>query len=82
MLDHIDDYINSIEKRLKDTEVLTDKNILVNCIVSSKKLIVEIEALEDLILKNQKEINTLLILGAKFELLLQDIKSISKQYFK
>ncbi len=48
-----------------------------NCIVSSKQLIFEIENLEDKILDlTERNINELLITGAKLYLLLEEVKKL------
>lgn len=77
----------SIEKYLEKINIekakpLTIGNLITNCIVSSKRLIFEIENIEDRILKaNEKDQNMLVILGAKLEIIIQEIKKISADTF-
>ena len=77
----------SIEKYLEKINIekakpLTIGNLITNCIVSSKKLIFEIENIEDRVLKaNEKDQNSLVILGAKLEILIQEIRRLSGDIF-
>ena len=61
---------------------LTIGNLITNCIVSSKKLIFEIENIENKILQaNEKDQNMLILLGAKLEIIIQEIRKLSADQF-
>ncbi len=71
-----------VDNSLKKEKPLTMDALKTNCILTSKKLIIEIESIEDKILgMTERDLNILLVLGARFELMLQEIKSISGNYF-
>ena len=76
----IDKYLENIN--IEKGKPLTIGNLITNCIVSSKRLIFEIENIEDKVLKaSEKDQNTLVLLGAKLEVLIQETRKISEDIF-
>lgn len=70
-------YFNVIKEKTDTEHHLTHESIITNTIVTSKKLINEIETLENLLLSNPSiNDNNLLILSAHLESMRQSIKNV------
>lgn len=81
MLEFDNSIAKYLEKSIKKEDCITHEELLTNCIITSKRLIIEIESMEDKILKdNNKNLNKLLIIGAQFEQMIQKIKILSDNY--
>ena len=76
-------YFNIVKEKISTQHTLTHEAIITNTIVTSKRLINEIEMLEDLLLDNHNiNDNNLLILSANLELMIQNIKKIKLDNLK
>ena len=64
---------------INETKPLSKKSIIQNSIITSKKLILEIEKIDRLIMKNQNTINEnkIIILNVQLELIMKEIKDLS-----
>lgn len=78
--EEISRYVDALNCNKKEN-TLTYDTILTNCIVSSRRLILEIESLENNLIKNKGEnYNILLSIGVCLEKMITEIESLSDIY--
>lgn len=76
-------YLKIVKEKIGLHEPLTHESIITNAIITSKRLINEIEALENMLLENSRiNDNNLLIISAYLELTSQRIKQIKLDNMK
>ena len=76
-------YFNIVKEKISAKSPLTHESIITNTIVTSKKLINEIEILENVLLDNPSiNNNSLLILSANLELMIQKVKKLKLDNLK
>lgn len=74
-------YLSKVNELTGTNKPLTQEVLITNAILTSKKLILETEDLAQMLLsdRNNNNQNALLIVGARLEMMIEDIKEI-KQY--
>lgn len=74
--------LEEVKQRLDTQTPITYEGLIANAIFTSKKLTILIEELENLILQKQniKYQNELLILTARLEMVIQEIKNIKQSF--
>ncbi len=80
--DEFEEKLSILNKTIKDNSIISKEMLLMNDIITSKKIKIEIECLSNLLYKNKSSIsqNKLVILGAELEMVLSQIRKIKQNY--
>lgn len=80
--DEFEEKLSILNKTIKDNSIISKEMLLMNDIITSKKIKTEIECLSNLLYKNKSSIsqNKLVILGAELEMVLSQIRKIKQNY--
>ena len=76
-------YLKIVNEKIGSNIILSHESIITNTVVTSKRLINELETLESMLLEKPRiNDNNLLIISAHLELTIQNIKKIKQDYLQ